>query len=140
MFFAWLLVKLTAPRVRIRKSNDGCEFDWRNEIIYYDRRQSFYEVGFLRHLEEKHHFSKPARYSSRLWSILHEVGHYYNQDIERDELTAAQCALVPVEEAIKSPKIQDLYYDLEDEFAATEWACDCINNHPKLARIFSVLL
>jgi len=140
MFFAWLLVKLIAPRVRIKRAENGCEFEWDTNTIYYDRNDDPQDVGFMRHLREKHFFPNPERYSHRLWSILHELGHYFNPDEEEDTISKAICALLPLDFAQTTPTLQDMYYDSPDEFAATEWACDWIDFHPFLSSLFSALL
>lgn len=140
MIFAKLLVKMIAPRVRVRKSREGCEFEFGTSTLFYDDRQTAEDVGFMRHLAEKHHFPEGKRYSDRLWSILHELGHYYNPDAECDFNGKALCAVLCADLAKTSRTLQNLYYDSPDEFEATEWAIDWITRHPVLARIYSVLL
>jgi len=140
MFFAWLLVKLIAPRVHIKRTTDGCEFEWDTNTIYYNRADDPQDVGFTRHLRAKHCFAEPERYSMRLWSILHELGHYFNPDEEEDLYAKALCALLPYETATENRIVQDLYYNSPDEFAATEWACAWIKKHPWLSSLFSILL
>lgn len=139
MFFVRLLVKLIAPFVRVRHSDEGCEYEFDTNTIYYDPTQNPQDVGFLRHIAEKHNFPNPEQFSIHLWSVLHELGHHFNPD-ETDEWAKVVCAIVDYEDAIKSKAVQDLYYDSPDEFAATEWACAWIENHPKLATLFSKLL
>lgn len=139
MFFARLLVKMIDPRVHIRYTDEGTEFEFDTNTIYFNPAQNPQDVGFTRHLVEKHKFANPERYSMRLWAILHELGHYFNPD-ETDEWAKVVCAIVDYEDAIKNKAVQDLYYDSPDEFSATEWACAWIENHPRLATLFSRLL
>lgn len=137
MFFARLLVKSIAPEVHIKKGRNGSEFEWDTNTIYYDRRPDPFDKCFARHVREKHLFPYVDNYSFRLWSILHELGHYFNDDVEEDEFGKALCAITPKEEALESKEIQDLYYDSPDEIAATAWAIEWIEQHPKAAKFFS---
>lgn len=140
MFFAWLLVKIIAPFVHIRKTKEGCAFEWETNTIYYNKAQDPFDVGFIRHLKEKHYFENPEQYAIPLWSLLHELGHYFYPDEEEDLVSKTICALLPYELAVESKTLQDMYYDSPDEYAATEWAIDWIVTHPKLASLFSALL
>lgn len=140
MFFARLLVKLIAPTVHIKKTNEGSAFEWDTNTIYYDRKPDPFDKCFMRHVKEKHLFPYADNYSFRLWSILHELGHYFNPDEEEDEWGKALCALLPVEQTLNDIEIQDYYYDSPDEIAATAWAIEWIEEHPKLASLFSALL
>lgn len=140
MILAWILTKLIAPRVRLRKGDNGTEFDYEEDIIYYDPKPDPFDKCFMRHVKEKHLFPIGDRYSFRLWSILHELGHYFNPDEEEDEFGKALCAITPKEIALESKEIQDLYYDSPDEIAATAWAIEWIEQHPKLSSLFSALL
>ena len=140
MFFARLLVKLIDPRVHIKRTTSWNEFEWDTNTIYYNPAEDPADVGFMRHLRERHFFIEPERFSSRLWSILHELGHYFNADEVGNYEDKAICALLPYEVAKSCGSIQDLYYDSPDEFIATEWACAWITDHEFLAIAFSRLL
>lgn len=141
LFQARLLVKMIAPRVHVKADEgNGTEFEWDTNTIYYDREDSPFDLGFARHLREKHFFEHPEEYSNQLWSLLHELGHYFYQDEEEDLEAKAICALMPQELVIDNPELQNLYYDSPDEFVATEWAIDWIVGHPKLAKWFSKIL
>lgn len=138
MFTAWLLVKLTAPKAKLKRSTSGdCEFDYLEETIYYTTERDPSDEGFLRHLEERHKFQNARKYSLRLWSLLHEIGHYYNADVEPD---AAKYIGMVLYEQEPSLKAQYLYYNSPDEWAATEWACEWVERHKVLAKIFSKIL
>jgi len=140
MLIAWILIKLIAPSVKLRATHDGTEFDYEEDTIYYDRKPDPFDKCFMRHVKEKHLFPTADKYSFRLWSILHELGHYFNPDEEEDEYGKAFCAVIPKEYAMENTWIQDLYYDSPDEIAATAWAIEWIEEHPKLSSLFSALL
>lgn len=140
MFVERLLVKLIAPTVHITQTDEDTAFEWTTDTIYYNPAQNPFDLGFQRHLREQHLFEKPEQFSIGLWSILHELGHYFNPDEEVDENAKALCAMVSVEVAANSPYIQDMYYNSPDEFAATEWACDWIMKHKILAYLFSAVV
>ena len=139
LFYPRLLVKLIAPKVHIKKGDEeyGTEFEWDTNTIYYTKENSLLDLGFMRHLREFHFFETPETYSTELWTILHELGHYFNPDEEEDYDGKDECAFTSIEEAIKRPDLQNIYYNSPDEFAATEWAIEWINDHPKLAEWFS---
>lgn len=140
MVFAWILIKLIAPQVHLRRTKDGTEFDYDTNTIYYDAKPDPFDKCFIRHVKEKHNFPIADNYSFRLWSILHELGHYFNDDVEEDEWAKALCAVLSKEQALNDVEIQDYYYDSPDEFEATEWAIIWIEEHPRLAKLFSKLL
>ena len=140
MLFARILVKSIAPEVHITRGKNGSEFEWDTDTIYYDRKRNPFDKCFTRHMREKHSFPSADKYSFRLWSILHELGHYYNDDVEEDEWAKAFCAVVPKEAALIDDDIQNMYYDSPDEFAATEWAIEWVEEHPIAAKIFSILV
>lgn len=137
MFLAWILIKLIAPKVKLRKAENGTEFDYETNTIYLSKEEDPFDKCFIRHVKEKHLFPKADKYSFILWSILHEVGHYYNPDEEEDEYGKAFCSVLPIEYCLENKWVQDMYYDSPDEIAATAWAIEWIEQHPKLAAFFS---
>lgn len=140
MIIARLFIKIIAPEVHIRKTNGDTEFEWKTNTIYFNPAANIYDAGFARHIEEKHFFLNPTKYSMPLWSLLHELGHYFNPDEEEDIESKAICAALPYELAQKNQTLQNMYYDSPDEYAATEWAIEWITQHPRLSSLFSILL
>lgn len=136
---SWVFVKLVQPQVGVRFCKDGNSYDHTEEKIYLDVNDND-DCGFLRHLEEKHGFAEARSYSLLVWTILHEIGHYNTLDeCEEDELLVrGYCAMVDKSDVTE--KVQDLYFDLESEWLATEWAIDYLLDHQKLCRVFSALL
>lgn len=139
---ALILVKLAAPRCRFGFSREGIYYDTEEERVYFTRNIDDDDCGFLRHMRECHEYGAIAdNFSLKVWTILHEVGHYYTIDDCEDDLeTRALCAMISVEDARADTKIQDMYFDIDSEFVATDWAIDFALNHKKLCRFFDKIL
>lgn len=134
----FLFIKTINPRIKIKYDEDMFAFCFTNNTLYYNF--DIIDMGFMRHMRECHKWE--PQFSVMLYSLLHELGHYYMQDcIDENEIeTRAYCALFPVECVLKRPDIQDLYFNLESEFEATEWAIEYSVNHRKFCKIFDHLL
>lgn len=139
---ALILVKLVAPRCRFGFSREGIYYDTEEERVYFTRTIDDDDCGFLRHMREYHENGEIAdTLPLKVWVILHEVGHYYTIDEVADDVdTRALCAMISVEDARKDTQIQDMYFNIENEFIATDWAIDFALAHPKLCRFFAALL
>ena len=142
-FLIWLFIKSIVPKMKIVFTpNEGSSFEWSTDTIYLDINENC--DGFLRHLKTKHHIQDCYRINKIIWQILHEIGHYFTLDfIEEDEdeqTERAICALIDEETANNSEAIQDLYFNLEKEWQATEWAIDYVKTHFTKCRFFSKLL
>jgi hypothetical protein len=135
--FAWLFAKIVCPSVKFRYTKDTCSYDYVQEIVYYNPHEN--AMGFLRNLKEVH--KCPLNYGLPLWTILHEIGHYHTLDECDDDLeTRALCAIIPLDKAKDCDKLQDLYYGIESEWVATEWAIDYAKSHPFICRLFNLVL
>lgn len=139
-----LIVKSIAPKVNvICDENDYTCFDHdlKTVIIGGDLNNDY---GFMRHLKYNHNFPEAYDYSIKLWSILHELGHYFEGNdgiIDEEEMTQrAICSLIPNEMAKDNPYIQNLYFNLQSEYDATEWAITWVMKHKRLAKIFNALV
>lgn len=105
---------------------------------YYDPYEYFVQIcpktdsfpSFMDHLVNTHKCSWARDFSQITWSILHEIGHYYTDDPddENDLIQRIYYGLVEVED--------DEYYNLESEYAATEWAIEFIENNREYVRNF----
>ena len=142
-FLIWLFIKSIVPKMKIVFiPNEGSSFEWSTDTIYLDVNENC--DGFLRHLKSKHHIQDCYRINKIIWQILHEIGHYFTLDfVEEDEdeqTERAICALIDEETANNSEAIQDLYFNLEKEWQATEWAIDYVKTHFAKCRFFSKLL
>lgn len=134
----FLFVKTINPRIKIKYKENVFAFCFTNNTLYYNF--NLIDMGFLRHMRECHHWE--PQFGLMIYSLLHELGHYYMQDcIDENEMeTRAYCALLPFEYVMKRPDIQDLYFNLESEFEATEWAIEYSVNHRKFCKIFDSLI
>lgn len=137
------IVNSIAPEVRLvyEPNSPTCfDHDLKAVVIGNDLQD---DRGFMRHIVETHDFAQAYDYSLVLWSVLHELGHYFTSDdgwIDEDEASQyLVCALVS-KEATDDPKIQDLYFNIPSEYEATEWAIDWIKANPELATRFNNML
>ena len=141
-FIIWLFIKSIVPEIKVIFTDDGSSFEWSTNTVYLDLNENC--DGFMRHLKAKHHVIDYYRINKIVWQILHEIGHYFTLDfVEEDEdeqTERAICTLIDKETAENNEKIQDMYFNLEKEWQATEWAKDYIINHFTKCRFFSKLL
>lgn len=133
--FTFLFAKIVCSEIKIRFSNNGNYFDNDSNCIYLDPNEQ--DCGFLRHLSERHFCSFANDYPLIMWSILHEIGHYHTLDFCEDDFEMRMYLSLCDAENIE---IQNLYFDLETEWEATEWAIEFIEQHPTLCKRFSTLL
>ena len=154
-FLIWLFVKSIVPKMKIVFTpNEGTSFEWSTNTIYLDVNENC--DGFLRHLNKVHllqYYEDNAMFNMKLglhdinkivWQILHEIGHYFTLDFiveDEDEQTErAICSLIDEETADNSEKIQDMYFNLEKEWQATEWAIRYADRHYRKCMLISKLL
>lgn len=97
------------------------------------------DESFISHIKNRHGYRKAREISTELWTALHEVGHTktvgtvtYNGEV-RYALELAQKYGGDLQ------KINEMYYELEDEWAATEWAIQFVKKHYILCRLISKL-
>lgn len=134
-----LTSKTVAPKLKVRHdpTRSTC-YDCRNDCVIFGNDLGVEDGGFMRHLREVHNCAIADFYSLSLWTILHEIGHHYTIDYAEDDLIARSiCAVIPLDVAAANPDLQDLYFNIESEWEATEWAIDWINSHPNLAKILN---
>jgi hypothetical protein len=138
------IVKSIAPEVDVVYEPDSFTcFDHDLEAVVIGNDFQLDDRGFMRHIVETHDFAQAYDYSLMLWSVLHELGHYFTGDdgwVDEEEANQyLVCSLVPSEIA-DDPKIQDLYFNIPSEYEATEWAIDWIKANPELATRFNNML
>lgn len=133
------LVNTICPEVTlIFNHEDDSYYEYVTDIISVDPEPQA-DDGFLRHLAEVHKCGFAYDYPLILWTILHEVGHYYTLEdvICDDEIeTRVLCATVPLEVARDNERIRNMYYNLPSEWEATEWAIDFIAENTAFCKEF----
>lgn len=139
------IVKTIAPEIDVIYEEGGktCfDHDLKAVIVGTDFQED--DCGFMRHIRYNHNFTDTYKYSLTLWSILHELGHYFTSDngyVSQEEITEyIICGLIPREIANENEIIQNMYFDIESEWNATEWAINWIKNNTELAKTFTELL
>lgn len=118
-------------------TDDENEYDYVESCVYFNPN-SLEDCGFLRHLREVHGFTDCDKYPLFFWTLLHEIGHHFTIDYCEEDETEVRtlCAMCSNEEAEKSVYIQDLYFNLESEWEATEWAIDFVKTNLALCENF----
>ena len=138
----WLAGKIVCPRLKFTYHNDsGTYYDNKNKKVTLGLNAWQDECGFLRHLREEHGCKEWNKVNVGVWSLLHEIGHYHTFDyVEDDSFTRAFCAVIPLDVAKEYSKYQDLYFNMESEFEATEWAIEWLHKNPWRSRLVNLLL
>lgn len=138
----WLFAKLVCRKVKVKiNSNGDFSYDYVKEIVHLSTKNAD-DLGFYRHIYEKHNplISLPLS----VWSILHEIGHYHTLDEVEDTTKVmaikSLCATLDKDRVRGLPLIENMYFDCEDEWLATEWACDYVARHPRFCKFFGKLL
>ena len=109
---------------------DGYFYDEDDLSINIDTTQPD-EESFIYDIIKNHKCFYAKKIHIILWSILHEIGHYmtYEEESEEEEKIRFECMLN------KRP-IMD-YYKLNNEFIATEWAVNWVEENLDTAINFS---
>ena len=147
----WLFIKSIVPKMKVRFTNEESAFEWSTDTIYLNLNENI--KGFMRHLKKVHIPQYDSIYNkhlalydihSRVYQVLHEIGHYFTLDFieedEDEEMERAICAFIDKETAENSEAIQDMYFNLEKEWQATEWAIDYANTHIRKCMLITKLL
>ena len=142
-----LFVKTTAPKVKvIFNPLDDCHYRHIDEVMNINLSQASNEDdgGFRHHLALVHKCPFVNEISLPLWSILHELGHHFTADeIDLDDkldLFEQREQLFAMQEHLTDEEMNNAYFNLADEWEATEWAIAYIKKHPIKCLIFGDLL
>ena len=141
--FDKLVVKLISPEIRLVKSFEGNFFDHETDTLHFDRHEGEGLGWFLRNLETAHECQFVNDIDPLMWTLLHEIGHFETAEIvdpEEDLANRALFAITSKEQARGDKELQDLYFSMDSEWQATEWAIDWVANHHKLAVALSWVL
>lgn len=136
------IVRSIAPELRVTfKKGDGSWYDEDEEKINYD----FTDVdpdtdgGFSYHLEHSHKCGEALTIPFSVWTLLHEIGHHFTLEFtHRSELTECiklMCSTYSREQAQVDPELAKTYFDLPEEWDATEWAINFVRSSPLLTSL-----
>lgn len=124
------------------EQSDENSFDYAENLIRLNLRDDE-DFGFMRHLENVHGFKPARQFSEMVWTLLHEIGHYETQDDYDDEEyeqglnIKLNLACLPPKGLRDDEKLQDKYFNIVEEWVATEWAIDFVKHHKKLCKKWS---
>lgn len=139
-FLIWLFIKCICPSLKVKfTEEEQTAYDYNEECIYINLAEDLDSFGFRRHLREVHGCEMMKEFSGWTWAILHEIGHHFTLDMcEEDETEMrAICAVIDTDKL--TPEIADMYFNLESEWEATEWAIDFVKSHFGLCKCFTAL-
>lgn len=138
----WLAGKVVCPRLKFKYHKDsGTYYDNIHKSVTLGSNAWEDECGFLRNLREVHGCKEWNDVEIAVWSLLHEIGHYHTFEYTMDDaFTRAFCAIIPLEAAMSDPSIQDMYFEIESEYEATEWAIDWVQKNFWRSRLLNKLL
>jgi hypothetical protein len=138
----WLFIKSINPHLKVVFTDEESSFEWSTDTIYLNLNENCH--GFMRHLRTGHHVNDYWRFNKIIWQVLHEIGHYYTLDfIEEDDdeiFERAVCSLIDKDTAENNIKIQNIYFNLEKEWEATEWAIRYAKQHFTKCKFFNKFL
>lgn len=141
-----IFIKSIAPKIKVYFNPlDDCHYRQIDEAVNINLSQASNEEdgGFRTHLALVHKCHFVNEISLPLWSILHELGHHFTADVDLDEkidLFQQRVQLSAMQEHLTDEEMSNAYFNLADEWEATEWAIDYIKKHPIKCLIFGDLL
>ena len=92
----------------------------------------FDDCGFMRHLKEFHNCDWADEFGLPLWAILHEIGHWDNEGFienSEEEDNLIFWLSLTSQKFAHDTEIQNKYFNITEEFYATEWAKDWIEEN-----------
>lgn len=124
------LITAIAPELKVRRSFENSYESATNTIRLnlHDKE----DYGFMRHIKEVHNCEWADEFSWKLWTVLHEVGHFMTENdlTEEEEEEAEEIKLnltcVSKKDLLNSVELQDYYFNSPKEWKATEWAINFI--------------
>ena len=92
---------------------------------------------FIAHIREQHGFKRANEISLPVWTILHEIGHIRTDDFVESNDEMRTILQMCYDYGGDYKKINSMYYDLPDEWEATEWAIQFVKRHFRLCQLIS---
>lgn len=131
------ITKIHAPEISLKFTDEGSTYNAAESIINLDLHEEEDSKAFLEDLKANHYFDG-SHFCMPLWSLLHELGHYNNDDtLDEDELDYDEYFRYLIATNMIEP---ENYYKLPKEFEATEWAVSEIRKHHTIYRFLSFLM
>lgn len=135
----WIAAKCIAPKVKFSFNNDDSSYyNSDTDSINICAEDAEDSEDFLAHVRQYHNFHETQLARPLVWVMLHEIGHYYTlvEDDEEDSLRMILNMAFEVDETDR----RIAYYNLPNEWEATEWAINYIKKHPVFVKILNWLV
>ena len=135
-----IVSKLVAPHLSVKTVREKSIFydcDKQKMIVgkYFDPN----DYGFMRHITNVHGFREAPMYSYTFLRILHEIGHYMTEDKYGKNKDTRLWFEQNVRIIKDNIHLQNDFYNIREEWEATEWAIKWAKAHPKKAKLLSLL-
>ena len=95
------------------------------------------DKSFIDHIINSHKFSRANEISPLIWTALHEIGHIKTDDFVEDNPEMRATLETLYEFGADINKLNKMWYELPDEWEATEWAINFVKNHFLLCKLLS---
>ena len=135
----WIAVKCIAPKVKFSfNDDDHSYYNADTDSINICAEDAEDSEDFLAHVKRYHGFHGTQLARPLVWVLLHEIGHYYTlvEDDEEDSLRMILNMAFEVDETDR----RIAYYNLPNEWEATEWAINYIKKHRVFVKILNWLV
>ena len=110
------------------------------EYIVINPEESAGNPDFLEHIKNEHGYEKVYDFPHVIWTVLHEIGHLrtdiFVEETEEEVVLRKFCTFASESGELAPEQINKIYYDMSDEWAATEWAIDFVKNHYLFCKFF----
>lgn len=135
----WIAAKCIAPKVKFSFNNDDSSYyNSDTDSINICAEDTENSEDFLAHVRQYHDFHETQLARSFVWVMLHEIGHYYTfvEDDDEDRFRMLLNLAFEVDEVDR----RIAYYNLPNEWEATEWAINYIKKHRVFVKILNWLV
>lgn len=115
------------------ESMHGCHFNHGTKTLNID----FTDIGteqsqfFFEHMIEKHGFKEAKEFDEITLTILHEIGHHINKHEGTNMMEMFFLSMIADQK-----EREYKYFDMKDEWEATEWAINFIKTKYAVVKLF----
>lgn len=136
----WIAAKCIAPKVKFSfNDDDHSYYNTDLDSINVSIKDAEDSEDFLAHVRQYHDFHETQFVQPLVWVMLHEIGHYYTV-VEDDDEDRLRTLLSLAFDTIDKADRRVLYYNLPNEWEATEWAINYIKKHRVFVKILNWLV